>query len=116
MADVRDEAGRVADLDIAGFERIIGAERPVLVDFWSEFCSPCHAVGQSVAELAQEYAGQLVAGKVDVISQPELARQFGVTSVPVILVFKQGEIVARLNGARPKSHIVRAVTPHLQPR
>jgi thioredoxin 1 len=106
-------SGAVADLTADTFDQTIAQDAPVLVDFWSEFCSPCVAVGQAVTELAEEFAGRVVVTKVDVVAQPELAARFNVGSVPTLLVFKGGNPVGRLAGARPKTHIVRLIEPHL---
>ena len=108
-------AGHNAALDLttATFEEVIAGDIPVLVDFWSEFCAPCHVVGESITQLAQEMTDRLIVGKIDVLLQPDLARRYNVSSVPTLMLFKCGEPVVRLTGPRPKTHIIRAIEPHL---
>jgi thioredoxin 1 len=104
----------VTALTAATFDRSLAEPVPLLVDFWSEYCSPCLAVGQSVTELATEMAGRLRVAKIDILAEPQLAARYAISSVPTILLFRQGEPVVRITGARPKSHIARAIAPHLE--
>lgn len=102
-------AQAVRDLTAETFDEALALPAPLLVDFWSEFCSPCHEVGRNVEALAAELGDRLVVGKVDVQAQPELAARFQVASVPTLMIFVGGEPVRRLTGARPKSQIAREV-------
>ena len=85
------------------FNEIINSEQPVLVDFWAEWCGPCKMIGPVVEELASDYDGKAVVGKVDVDANPEVSAKFGIRSIPTLLVFKNGEIVDKQIGAVPKS-------------
>jgi thioredoxin 1 len=97
----------VRALTTADFDSRLPARGPAVIDFWSEFCSPCLAVAESLEEIAVETA--VFVGKVDVVAEPELAARFAVTSTPTILFLHDGAVVRRMVGARPKSHIAREV-------
>ena len=84
---------------------VLGAVRTVLVDFWAPWCGPCRMVGPILEEIAAERS-DIKVGKVNVDEQPELAGQFGVTSIPTLVVLKDGRIVNQATGARPKSQIL----------
>ncbi len=84
-------------------ELVINADKPVLVDFWAEWCGPCRMVTPIVAELAEEYKDRAVVAKMDVDSNPETSMKFGIRNIPTILFFKNGEIVDKQVGAVPKT-------------
>jgi thioredoxin 1 len=84
-------------------ELVIKSDKPVLVDFWAEWCGPCRMVAPIVNELATEYEGKAIVGKVDVDSNPEIASKFGIRNIPTILFFKNGEIADKQVGAVPKN-------------
>jgi len=84
------------------FEEIIGSDKPILIDFWAEWCGPCKMIGPIVEELAGEYDGKAVIGKVDVDANPQVSAKFGIRSIPTLLVFKGGEIVDKQVGAVAK--------------
>ena len=86
-------------------EEVIHSDRPVLLDFWAPWCGPCRMVGPIVDEIAQERA-DIKVGKVNVDEQPELARQFSVSSIPTLMVVKDGMVINQATGARPKSRIM----------
>jgi thioredoxin 1 len=84
-------------------EVVLKADKPVLVDFWAEWCGPCRMVGPIVEELAKDYADTAVIGKVNVDENPEISVRFGIRNIPALLFFKNGEIVDKQIGAVPKS-------------
>ena len=107
-------AENVIEVSDQDFEnQVLGSERPVLVDFWAEWCVPCHMVSPVVEEIAREYADRMTAAKLNVDDNPQTARQFGVMSIPTLIVFKDGQEKARVVGARAKEAILREIEPHI---
>jgi thioredoxin 1 len=91
----------------ANYNEVLSTEKPVLVDFWAEWCGPCKMIGPVVEEMAGEYDGKAVIGKVDVDSNPEVSAKFGIRSIPTLLIFKNNEIVDKQIGAVPKAVLVK---------
>ncbi len=88
------------------FDReVLEAKQPVLVDFGADWCAPCRAIGPVVDELATEFQGRAIVGKVDVDEQEELARRYGIRSIPSLLFFKDGEIAERVAGVVSKARL-----------
>jgi thioredoxin 1 len=83
----------------SNFDEIINTDKPVLVDFWAEWCGPCKMIGPIVEELAGDYKEKAVVGKLDVDNNPNIAARFGIRSIPTLLVFKNGEVVDKQVGA-----------------
>ncbi len=97
----------------ANFEEIINSDKPVLVDFWAEWCGPCKMIGPVVEELANDYDGRAVIGKVNVDENPNVSVKFGIRSIPTLLVFKNGEIVDKQIGAVPKGVLTQKLDAQL---
>ena len=84
---------------------VMNSDKPVLLDFWAPWCAPCHMVVPIIEEIASERA-DIKVGKINVDEQPELASEFGIMSIPTLVVMKNGKIVQRVSGARPKNAIL----------
>ena len=103
--------GDVTDQDFQA--KVLGSGTPVLVDFWAEWCVPCHMVSPVVEEIAQEKGEGLMVAKLNVDDNPETARQFGVMSIPTLILFVGGQEKARVVGARGKDAILREIEPQI---
>jgi thioredoxin 1 len=102
------------ELTDATFEtEVLKSDKPVLVDFWAEWCGPCRMIAPIVEELASEYNGTLKVGKVDVDANPNVSMQFGIRSIPTLLIFKNGRVVEQVVGAVPKRALNERVQKHL---
>ena len=104
----------IATYTDATFDEQIGASAvPVVVDFWAEWCGPCKMVAPILEEIAQEQAGSLAIAKLNVDDNPDVARRFGVMSIPTMIVFKDGQEAARIVGAKGKSQLLEDFQPFL---
>jgi len=96
------------EITTANFEEtVINSDKPVLVDFWAEWCGPCRMVGPIVDELQADYEGKAVVGKVNVDDEQEIAAKYGIRNIPTILFFKGGEIVDKNVGVAPKADLAK---------
>ncbi len=104
----------LANYDQSNFKKeVLESKIPVLVDFWAPWCGPCKMVAPVVEEIAAEYEGKIVVGKVNVDDNQELASEYGVMSIPTICLFKNGAQAFRLVGFRPKKEITAEIDKHL---
>ena len=102
------------ELNETNFEQeVLKAAIPVLVDFWAVWCGPCKMIAPIVDELSVEYEGKLKIGKVDVDNHQSIAMQYGIRSIPTLLIFKAGKVVEQIVGAAPKKSLVEKLLKHL---
>jgi thioredoxin 1 len=109
-------AENIAVANDSNFEsEVLGASKsqPVMVDFWAEWCRPCHMLAPTVAEIAQDYAGKLKVMKLNVDEAMNSAGRYRVQGIPTLLLFKDGQVVEQIVGAVPKEQITRALNRHL---
>lgn len=107
-------SANITTLSDATFDEVIGSsDKPVLVDFWAEWCGPCKMIAPILEEFAVEQADKFAIAKLDVDVNVATATKFSVMSIPTLLLFKNGEVVARLVGAKPKGAMLQEISAHL---
>lgn len=94
-------------------ELVTGSDKPVLVDFWAAWCGPCRQVSPIMEQLAEEYDGKAVVGKVNVDEQSDLSSKFRIMSIPTVMLFKEGQIVEKVVGARSKDDFAKLIDKNL---
>lgn len=104
----------VIELTDATFDEQVGAaSTTIVVDFWAEWCKPCKMVAPILEEIANEQVGKVVIAKLNIDENPQIAMRYSVMSIPTLLVFKDGEPVDRIVGAKPKGALMSQIEPHL---
>ncbi len=110
MATETNSIQQITDTD---FDSVINGGKPVFVDFWAPWCGPCRIIGPIVEELAPSYEGRAVITKMNVDDNPAVATRFGVTSIPTLMMFKDGKLADRMIGAAPKSALQQFIDRNL---
>ena len=100
----------VTDGNFSG--EVLGSMEPVLVDFWAPWCGPCRQIAPMIEELSAENEGSAKVGKMNIDDNPESAQQYGVSSIPTLMLFKGGEVVERFVGIQPKARLQEALDAH----
>jgi thioredoxin 1 len=94
-------------------DQVLGSEKPVLVDFWAEWCGPCKMIAPIVDEIASEYDGQLTVGKLDADAHGSVLERYQIMGIPTLILFKAGEPVVRITGYHTKDKIVNRIKSHI---
>lgn len=103
-------AENLVEITDANFEeQVANSETPVLVDFWAEWCGPCRMLAPTIEELASEYAGKVIVGKLNTDENRDVAVKFGISAIPTLILFKGGEVAQKLVGMSPKKDIKAAM-------
>ena len=102
---------QITDADFQ--QQVVQNDKPVLVDFWAEWCQPCKVMEPALESISDEMADKLVVAKLNVDENPEIAQQFQVMSIPTMILFKNGQAIDQLVGAMPKDAVVNKLNPHL---
>ena len=108
-----DTTATIAVTDESFAQDVLANERPVLVDFWATWCGPCRMVAPVLEEIASERAAELTIAKIDIDANPDTARNFQVISIPTMILFKAGEPVKRIVGAKSKAALLRELAEEL---
>ena len=107
-------AGNVVEFTDAGFQSdVISSQQPVVVDFWAPWCGPCKLLGPTIEELATAYSGKARVGKVNIDDNQQVASEFGISSIPTVMIFKGGKVVDNFVGVTPKARLSAAIESHL---
>ena len=95
-------------------QEVINSDIPVLIDFWAVWCGPCKMIAPFIIEIAKEYEGKIKVGKLDVDNNPNVSMQYGIRSIPTLLIFRDGKVVDQIMGAVPKNMITAKLDSQLQ--
>ena len=115
MSTTPDSKASPIKITESNFEsEVLQSDRPVLIDFWADWCRPCHMLAPTIEKLAADNAGRATIGKLDVDENPEIAGRFGIRSIPTVLLFKQGKVVESLIGVQPAQAYEEALSRHLE--
>jgi thioredoxin 1 len=106
--------GKTVEITDANFQKeVLSSIEPVLVDFWAVWCGPCKMVAPIVEEIAEKYGNKLKVGKFDVDKSRQVPANYGIRSIPTLLVFKNGQVVEQIIGAVPKDHLLKKLERHI---
>ena len=94
-------------------QEVLKSDIPVLVDFWAQWCAPCHMVAPAVEEIAKEYKGKLKVCKLNVDEAPDTASRYGIMSIPTLAIFKDGKVTDKVVGVLPKSELETTIKQHI---
>ncbi len=94
-------------------QEVLESQIPVLVDFWAEWCGPCHMIAPIVEQISEDYAGRIKVGKLNVDESPQIAAQYGIRGIPTLMLFQGGKAVEQIIGAVPKASIISKLDSHL---
>jgi thioredoxin 1 len=106
--------GKAIEITDANFDEIIASDQPVMIDFWAEWCGPCKMIGPLVEELAGEFEGKAVIGKLDVQENSQIPMRFGVRNIPTLLFFKNGQLVDKQVGVVPKAILSQKISAAME--
>ncbi len=94
-------------------DTVLNSDKPVLVDFWAVWCGPCRVLGPIIEEIATDFEGKAIVGKVDVDNNQQVSVDYGIRNIPTVLIFKNGEVVDKIVGVAPKEQIAEKLSAHL---
>jgi thioredoxin 1 len=102
--------GKAIEITDANFDQVIASDQPVLIDFWADWCAPCKMIAPVVEELAGDFQGKAVVGKLDVQENSVIPSRYGIRNIPTLLVFKNGQLVDKQVGVVPKTVLAQKLT------
>ena len=109
--NVKSEVTVLTDADFE--QTVLQSNKPVLVDFWADWCQPCHMIAPTVKELAEEYGDRILVGKLDVDTNPVTTAKYNIRGIPALLLFKDGQLVDQITGVKSKEEIAQSIENNL---